>query len=284
LSTSADRQTGDFGRRLREARERKGVSLREIANATKISVGILEALERNDISHLPGGIFGRGFVRSFAGEVGLDPEATIQEFIAQFRDDSVTAGHPSSTQIEDNEALESHRRMALTFLVLVVLSVLVVGVILYFTLTDSRRPSAAAARPAVTEPPAVPLVESPAGAAALVSSSSSSGAASDSGAPPPVVADQRPPAAGVALVVNVSVSRVCWVSATVDGEKQFERILQTGDHRTVEVRRDLVLTAGDAAAVRMTINGADARPLGKPGEVVTVRLNPTNFKSFLPVP
>ena len=82
-------RTSDFGGKLREARERRGISLRQIANATKISVGVLEALERNDISRLPGGIFGRAFVRSYAVEVGLDPEQTIQDFIAQFPHDRV---------------------------------------------------------------------------------------------------------------------------------------------------------------------------------------------------
>ena len=75
---------GGFGAKLREARERRGISLRQIANATKISVAALEALERNDISRLPGGIFSRAFVRSYAIEVGLDPDKAIQEFIAQF--------------------------------------------------------------------------------------------------------------------------------------------------------------------------------------------------------
>src|SRR5205823_9633732 len=89
-----DRIPGDFGRKLREARERRGISLRQIAAATKISMSVLEALERNNISRLPGGIFSRAFVRSYAIEVGLDPEATIQEFIAQFPHDAVTAGHP----------------------------------------------------------------------------------------------------------------------------------------------------------------------------------------------
>ena len=93
---SAQKGVPGFGDKLREARERRGLSLRQIANATKISVGVLEALERNDISKLPGGIFGRAFVRSYASEVGLDPEATIQDFIAQFPNDSVTAGHPAS--------------------------------------------------------------------------------------------------------------------------------------------------------------------------------------------
>src|ERR1700730_8263543 len=116
---SADRLAIDFGGNLRDAPERRGVSLREIANATKISVSALEALERNDISRLPGGIFSRAFVRSYAVEVGLDPEATIQEFIAQFPHDSVTAGHPTSTQSEDHQAIESDRRSAKTFLGLI---------------------------------------------------------------------------------------------------------------------------------------------------------------------
>src|SRR5882672_6216272 len=101
-----ERTAGGFGSKLRDARERKGISLRQIANATKISVSALEALERNDISRLPGGIFSRAFVRSYAVEVGLEPEEAIQEFLAQFPHDSVTAGHSPSQQIEDNEALE----------------------------------------------------------------------------------------------------------------------------------------------------------------------------------
>src|SRR5262249_44306147 len=96
---SADRAS-QFGTKLREARERRGVSLRKISEATKISVAVLEALERNDVSRLPGGIFSRAFVRSYAVEVGLDPEATIQEFVALFPHDSVTAGHPTTAALE----------------------------------------------------------------------------------------------------------------------------------------------------------------------------------------
>src|SRR4249919_3647848 len=126
---TVERPSGDLGRKLRDARERKGVSLRQISNTTKIAIGVLDGLERNDISKLPGGIFGRAFVRSFATEVGLDPESTIHEFIAQFRDESVAAGHPPSVQIEDNEALESTRRMASTFLGLIALSIPVAAAI-----------------------------------------------------------------------------------------------------------------------------------------------------------
>src|SRR5499426_2539673 len=108
---STDRRIGDFGSKLREARERKGVSLREIANATKISVRALEALERNDISHLPGGIFSRSFVRAYAVQAGLNPDETVDDFVRQFPHDSVIAGHAPSTRIADSDD-KSDRRTA----------------------------------------------------------------------------------------------------------------------------------------------------------------------------
>ena len=152
-----ERTSSGFGQTLREARERRGVSLRQIANATKISVGVLEALERNDISKLPGGIFGRAFVRSYAIEVGLDPEATIQDFIAQFPNDSVIAGHPTSDQVEDHVAVESDRQTAGTFLWLVAIAVPVAAALLYFATLGRKAPepsaaAASAARPAEPEP------------------------------------------------------------------------------------------------------------------------------------
>lgn len=72
----------DFGSRLRRLREARGVSLREIASATHLSMAQLEALERNDVRRLPAGIFRRGIVRAYAQEIGADPEATVRDFIA----------------------------------------------------------------------------------------------------------------------------------------------------------------------------------------------------------
>jgi len=140
-----------FGNKLRDARERRGLSLRQIANATKISMITLEALERNDIARLPGGIFSRGVVRSYALEVGLDPESTIDEFMGQFPHDSVTAGHPTTTRIEDQEAVESNRRMASTFLRLILISIPVAAFVIYFAThgrSKAQRSEISAAEPA----------------------------------------------------------------------------------------------------------------------------------------
>ena len=288
---SAEGLPGDFGRKLREARERRGISLRQIANSTKISIGVLEALERNDIKRLPGGIFGRAFVRSYAGEVGLDPEETIQEFIGQFPQDSVTAGHPTSSRIEDREAVEGDRRMAVTFLRLGLVSIPIAVVVLSFgtwgrrsgVVSDEATPTVAVA-PQSTPVPSPGLQPPPSPEPAVTAGTPPAGGASASTAAETVgeriAAAPQPPSDR--LTVGLSATRPCWISARVDGQKTIDRMFQAGDQRTVEVRRELVLTAGDAAAITLTLNGAEARSLGKAGEVVTARLNLANFRSYLP--
>ena len=274
---AADRSPAVFGTRLREARERRGVSLRAIADATKISVAVLEALERNDVSRLPGGIFSRAFVRSYAVEVGLDPETTIQEFVAQFPHDSVTAGHQTTAAIEA-VSLENDRRMAKAFLRVIGVGVPVVGALLYVGLGARRAARPPDSPPAVTSPrpeprptaPAVP-VERPAPAPPQTA-----------GPPAPVATTvETAPDAGEGLTIELLARRRCYVSATVDGKKAIEQLLPEGDRRTLDVRREMVLTAGDAAAIVLTLNGVQARPLGKSGDVVTVRVNPANFKDYL---
>lgn len=76
---------------MKRLREERGVGLREIAEATKISVGVLEALERNDVSRLPGGIFSRGLVRAYAEQIGADPEMAVRDFGARFPHDVADA-------------------------------------------------------------------------------------------------------------------------------------------------------------------------------------------------
>jgi cytoskeletal protein RodZ len=124
----------DFGIRMKRLREERGVSLRQIADATKISVSALEALERNDISRLPGGIFSRAFVRSYAIEVGLDPEQTVRDFLVQFPHDSVTAGSPHAPPPMDDGPRRRSGGRTMAVIALVAISVLI-GVVLFLTLS-----------------------------------------------------------------------------------------------------------------------------------------------------
>lgn len=260
--------SGGFGSKLREARERRGITLREIANTTKISMSVLEALERNDISRLPGGIFSRAFVRSYAVVVGLEPEPLIREFMAQFPHDSVTAGHPISSPVDDSVAIEGDRRTATAFLRMILISVPIVGVLIYFGTVGRSVP------PANPVPPAARPIGAPATALPIAS-------------PEPTAPPQAPSSTTAAverLAVVIAATAPCWVSAVVDGKPAFERQLDAGERRVFDVARELVLKVGDPNALVVTLNGGKARRLGRFGELVTIRLTPANYREYLSAP
>ena len=73
-----------FGPNLCRIRVQKGISLYQIAEATKVSAVLWSGLERNDFSRWPNGIFARAYVRQYACAIGLDPEATVDEFCRWF--------------------------------------------------------------------------------------------------------------------------------------------------------------------------------------------------------
>jgi transcriptional regulator with XRE-family HTH domain len=75
-----------FGARLRERREQQQISLSTIAEQTKIKQSLLEALERDDVSHWPSGIFRRAFVRAYAHAIGLEPDVVVREFLELYPD------------------------------------------------------------------------------------------------------------------------------------------------------------------------------------------------------
>jgi hypothetical protein len=75
-----------FGGRLRRERERRQIALSSISANTKISATLFEALEREDLSRWPTGIFRRAFIRAYATAIGLDPDAVQREFLERFPD------------------------------------------------------------------------------------------------------------------------------------------------------------------------------------------------------
>lgn len=75
-----------FGLELQRTRERRDLSLDQLAECTKISASLFAGLERGDLSRWPTGIFRRAFVRGYAQAVGLDPEETVARFLRVYPD------------------------------------------------------------------------------------------------------------------------------------------------------------------------------------------------------
>ena len=73
---------GSFGEDLKKAREAKGVAIEAIAAATKITTRYLQAVEQERFDQLPGGVFRRSIVRSYARTAGLDEEVWVKRYLA----------------------------------------------------------------------------------------------------------------------------------------------------------------------------------------------------------
>jgi cytoskeletal protein RodZ len=256
----------DFGGKLRQARERRGISLRQIAASTKISAAALEALERNDISKLPGGIFSRAFVRSYASEVGLDPDETVKEFLDRFNQEPPPTAEAVAAVVPEAEAEFEHKqRRAAMAVKIALIGLPVLLVILYFAL---RARTAAQGRPDA-QPAAAPVNTTPAAPAA----------ATDPGAPPLPPPPATAAAAGLTLELRPTAE--CWVSLTVDGTKLFARVMQAGERQSHPVAREAVVEIGDAGAFAFRVNGREGRILGDKGQVKTLRITPATASQYI---
>ena len=252
---------GDFGGKLRVARERRGISLQQIAASTKISIAVLEALERNDISKLPGGIFSRGFVRAYALEVGLEPDETVHEFLERFQAVPVAQVIPPTSIPEAEGNFESRQRIARVATLLVAISVPLIVLVLYFT-SRGTRPGPS---PHVSETAAAaPVSETPAVAATT-------------GAVRPQPAD----VSDESITLDLHPTGDCWVRVAADGSTAVSRVMHAGERETLKAQNTVVITVGNAGAFAYSLNGRPGKPLGSPGQVRTARITRPTLAEYI---
>jgi cytoskeletal protein RodZ len=218
-----------FGENLRRERELRGVSLREIADATKISVRFLAALENDRLDVLPGGIFRRAFVREYARHLGLDAERLVADFI--FAHGRETAGEAPRRA----SAAPNRGTLVVAALVLVLIPLLIGK-----AWRERQAPPRSAAPPApvarVYSTPAAPVREEPA-----------------------------PDREGLAL--TLSAKEECWVAVRADGAVVLNRVLSRGETETVQAHGEIVLSVGNAGGIAFSVDDKPGLSLGRAGEV-----------------
>ena len=231
---------GSFGETLRRERELRGVDLRDIAEATNISLRFLQALEQDRTDVLPGGIFPKAFVRQYATYLGLDPDRLVAEYVYTH---GGAAGEGGAAPQRPASG-----RIAAVFVGLI----LVAGVALFasaraglFARHSGQAAPAPAASPDVTMPP--DRVYPP---------------------PPPSTTAAAPgaPVTG-ALVLTLTAHQDCWVEVQVDGTTALSRILTQGETQRLDAQSQIVLSVGNAGGIAFAINDRPGIPLGREGEV-----------------
>ena len=286
----------DFGAFLRQARERKEITLRQIADRTKISVLALGALERNDFARLPGGIFVRSFVRAYAQETGLDVEDTVRRFVARFPEASMEESPPKYDPNPEGIAVDEppaigHGWRAVWWALPILL------VVAYFGF-GGRIPWPGQAQPAGTSEaqPVVPVPVPPPPAALEQAAAvppvlpAASGASTDASTTPAPAVDAGAADAGAArggpvpdgaLRLTLAPREDCWVSVRAGGVSAFSGLLRAGESRILDLKGEITLTVGNAGVFAFAINGQAGRALGTAGQVATVRFGAATFSDYL---
>ena len=222
----AEAEPVPFGDWLRRQRELRQVSLREIADTTKISIRYLEALEEDRFDVLPAPVFAKGFLREYARYVGLDPDEVVNTYLTAQSETQPEEEAEPWTAGNKKTSLEWTTGLLLALAVAVVLAL--VALVAFWAERSREAPPPVPAAAAV--PPPQPVV-----------------------AAQPSVAE--PVAAQAPLVVTMDFAEDCWVEATVDGQRRLSELHVQGESLMLEADELVVLTLGNARAVRIEING-----------------------------
>jgi cytoskeleton protein RodZ len=238
---------------LRHARERMGLSLRDVADRTKIRAAILDAIDNNDADRLPPPIFARGFVKAYAREVGLDPQAVAGRYFPEpAAAPAVNAALTRDRSVGNGASAEPSS---------LITTLLIVAVGLLFIVPGLRKPAGPSG-------PAAPSVEVATPSAMRGTAIGAAVATTGSARTSNIRLELRP-------------QGPCWVEATADGTRVIYKLLNAGDRYALEGFDDLVLKVGDPAVLVFSIDGSPGRQLGAAGQPATVHLTRENRRQFV---
>ena len=245
-----------IGETLVAARRQQGVALSDAAAETRVRESYLAALEAEDFAALGGDVYVKGFLRSYARFLRLDPEPLIAAYRNEYERHHVDEASPLAHQ--PVAPLNPERSPVL--LIGAGVAVIVVAVLALIGLMggndeDPEDPGLVAPEPVETVPP--------------------SDLPSEEGTLPPTEPASEPPTDGPTEVLaadgvklRLALDGPSWMRVTVDGQVQLEGEQAEGERLTFEGTESVHIRIGDASAVRVRVNGEDRGTLGGPGKVV----------------
>jgi cytoskeletal protein RodZ len=265
--TPPQSELASFGEELRREREIRGISLKEIADATKISKRFLEAIERNDHKTLPAPVFTRGFVREYARYLGLNSEEMVNRYnFAAVGDDRIEqSAHlerlttPQAPPMPNKKAPKvsippAYARVDRNVYILIIV-VIALAAVSYWALKHRRESRLANEERLSAEAKLV-----------ITAPQSKTPAAVPQTATAPAVSDSAQTAP---LQLSIEVSEPSVVVLEADGETVINDELRRGYHRTIEAKeRFRFRTIGNAAGIALTLNDKPVPPLGRNGQVL----------------
>jgi cytoskeletal protein RodZ len=245
---------GTFGERLKRERELREVTVKEIASATRIAPKFLEALENEDWNKLPGGVFGRGFVRSIARYLGLSEENLLSDY-------DLARGETSAPVLQKPEERIPSPPKWIPALAVVVLVAALVGVVFGGRYAWRRYAAHRAAKKASA------VVSIPGSDAAQNLFGNSSPAT-------PASTTER----SLALDLSVAASAATRVKIAADGLVVYDAELTAGQNLHFSANDKIAVTAAAFSALLLQLNGQKVMPAPTPGSSSTISLTSKDLR------
>ena len=250
----ADDDAHPLGAALAEAREQRGLSVEDVAAATRIRATIVRSIEADDFAACGGAVYARGHLRSIAQVVGADPKPLVAEFDRRFHQPVPALTTSSLASFDPPRDAGRSGRQSPSW-ASVAIGVMAVAVLLLGTSWLLGRgdggPDQVGAIPAPTTAVTTP-------------------------APSPTVKPSKAPprVQGVTLRLRAA-GGSSWVSVTAsNGSELFQGILSDGQAREFKDSRQLSVRFGNSPAVRVVQNGRDVGPPRCETQVCTVAFGP----------
>jgi cytoskeleton protein RodZ len=262
----------NFGASFKKARESKGISLDQIAKTTRISSRFLAAIENEEFHLLPGGIFNRGFVRSFAESVGLDANQAVADY-----ERLVSAREPSELLASAAQRSPKSER----YLYPIALGVLAIAIAIFYIFSREPRRTEVPNSPPQATPAVKPEPSQPPAPTPPQETSPATSPATSEVQPAPTPAPAPANAVTQALRLDIEAHEKTWIKVESDGTSVSAEILEPGMTRKFTAENSLNISIGNAAGLSLKVNDMPLKPLGKSGQVRSLTITPANLKDFV---
>ncbi len=263
-----------LGEEFRAAREARKLSLSDVSEQIHIRAVYLQGIEDENWSAIAAPVYVRGFLRTYARFLGVDPERAIDRY-----NETLAGAEPVQTAVGAYRSVDFDEPRPTSPLVWILGGVAVLLVLLVgFTYVQMLRGNSAPAPTAASSPAPAASGAAPAGTAAAASPGSGSAAAAVPGALPAPAASgasgfpnpaSTMPGGPLAATATLTVHTVAnsWLRVVVDGKSEFEGLLPAGSDKTFHGHIATV-RVGNAGGVEVAVNGRSLGTLGAPGSVV----------------
>ena len=266
-----------IGAALREAREGQGRSLEDAATQVRARVWQLEALEDERFGDFGGDIYARGFLRSYAAELGLDPAPLLTTYRREVEHDDAS---PMNVTTSISVGKPGRQRSAPpAWMAWVLVSVVVLaGVALVGSLDIDGGRTPDQASPSVPPPSPAPSQQDDTEEQEQQPGTDEADETDETAEPAPETSDPAPDPDpdGVDLVIALEADS--WMRVVVDGSTVLEQVVEAGQTLPFEGEREIEIRFGNAGGVRANLNGEDLGIQGSSGQAITVRYTQDGFE------